>query len=104
MTRIVFVQADGSEQTVSAEDGMSLMQNAVSNNISGIVGECAGSMMCATCHVYVDDSRVSVKSEDESEMLEMVASDLRDSSRLSCQIPIDSSLDGMIVQVPGKQI
>lgn len=102
MPRIVFREPDGSERHVEADEGMSVMRAAVEHDVPGIVGECGGSMTCATCHVHVDDAwlnRVGPPSEEESFMLEF-ADDVRPQSRLSCQIAMRPDLDGVVLSVP----
>ncbi len=106
MVKVTYVAADGTETTVDGEEGASVMQTAVDNDIDGIVGECGGSMMCATCHCYVDDAwadKTGDRHEDEDDMLEGAASEVREHSRLSCQIKLQDSLDGLIVHMPEEQ-
>ena len=83
MPRLTFVSPDGNETTVEASTGDSVMQVALAGNVEGIVAECGGAMMCATCHVYVADDWAS---------------------RLSCQIAITDELDGLTVHLPDAQI
>lgn len=107
MARITFVSADGEETTVDAKDGESVMQAALANNVDGIVAECGGSMMCATCHVYVADAwstKVGTASGDERAMLDFAACEVKQTSRLSCQIAITDDLDGLTVHLPEAQI
>jgi 2Fe-2S ferredoxin len=83
------------------------MMCAVSNDIDGIVAECGGSLMCATCHVYVDEAfadRLPAMTPDEDEMLEAAASERLPTSRLSCQIVMSDELDGLVVRLPETQI
>jgi 2Fe-2S ferredoxin len=103
---IVFVQPDGSRREVDASAGTSVMKNAVLNDVPGIVAECGGSLMCATCHVYVDPAdfeRIPAVTEDEDEMLEVTHTERRPNSRLSCQLTVDDGLDGFTVYVPEAQ-
>ncbi|MEY4500107.1 MAG: hypothetical protein RL319_1095 [Actinomycetota bacterium] len=108
MTDVTFVRADGSSTTLTAQEGLSLMQVAVQNGIPEIIAECGGSLSCATCHVFVEydptgelvDSRGAV----ENEMLECTAVLSKENSRLSCQIKIRTELSGLVVQVPDAQI
>jgi 2Fe-2S ferredoxin len=82
------------------------MQAAVTNGVDGIVGECGGSAMCATCHVYVDEAfldRLEPMSELEDELLESTASPRLPNSRLGCQISLTNALDGLVVKVPDRQ-
>lgn len=107
MIKVTYVAQDGTETTLEAEEGASVMRTAVSNDLDGIVGECGGSMMCATCHCYVDEAwqdRTGRRSDDENEMLEGAASEVTERSRLSCQIKLDQSLDGLIVHLPEEQL
>jgi ferredoxin, 2Fe-2S len=107
MPKITFVSPDGGRTTVEATDGDSVMQAALANGVEGIVAECGGAMMCATCHVYVDDdweSAVGEASEEERGMLDFAASEVKPASRLSCQIAITDDLDGLVVHLPDAQI
>ena len=106
MAKITYVYDDGKRQTVDVDDGTSLMQGALLNGITGIVGECGGSAMCATCHVYVDDAfadKLPPRSEIENEMLECTASERKESSRLSCQLTAGPDLEGLVLHMPETQ-
>ena len=105
MPKITFIESNGTEQTVEAEIGMTVMEAAVKNMVPGIEAECGGACSCATCHIYVEDSwREATGSPDEMEedMLDF-AFDVRETSRLSCQIPITDALDCLVVRIPDKQ-
>jgi ferredoxin, 2Fe-2S len=107
MALITYVEADGSSKTVDVKDGWSLMQGAVSNGVSGIVGECGGSMACATCHCYVDEARLGELPKPEAgelDMLSMAAAEVKPNSRLSCQIKATPALDGLVLHLPATQI
>lgn len=107
MPKVTFVSPNGDEAVVDAKPGQSVMQAALAAGVSGIVAECGGSMMCATCHVYVDDAwrdTVGAASGDETAMLDFAASEVRPSSRLSCQIALTDDLDGLTVHLPDAQI
>jgi 2Fe-2S ferredoxin len=85
---------------------MSVMQAALNHKVEGILGECGGNSMCATCHVYVDVSflaRIPPAKENEKFMLSIAAEGPDTNSRLSCQIKMTEELDGIIVRLPGKQ-
>ena len=106
MPTIVYVQPDGSRREVDASTGTSVMRTAVLNDVPGIVAECGGSLMCATCHVYVepgDLARVPPRSDEEDEMLEVTEAERRETSRLSCQLTVEDTLDGLTVHVPEAQ-
>jgi len=106
LTKVIFVSADGVKTIIEARDGDSVMHTAVSNGVDGIVGECGGSMMCATCHVYVDEKYLGLlppRSEGEDEMLDCTVAEQRETSRLSCQIEVGPDIDGIIVHTPEEQ-
>ena len=103
MIHVTFVQPDGSRSTVEARAGESAMQAAVSNAIAGIEAECGGSMSCATCHVHVTDdwrAKVGGPSDFEDAMLDIVEGPRTEASRLSCQIEMSDTLDGLVLKVP----
>jgi len=105
MVKVTFIQPDGTENTVEAEAGMTLMESAVKNSVRGIAAECGGACSCATCHVYVEDSWREATGEPEAMEEDMLdfAFDVRPSSRLSCQIKLTEELDGLTVRIPEKQ-
>lgn len=107
MPAIIYISHDGTTHKVSAADGASVMQTAVNNGIPGIVAECGGAAMCATCHVYVDEAwaaRIPPISDNEEAMLESAAAERRPNSRLSCQIVMSADTDGLVVHLPERQI
>lgn len=108
MPSIFYHQYDGTEQEIQLDGPERIMQAALKNNVPGIVGECGGQAMCATCHVYVHENyldQLPEISDDESEMLEVTASE-RDErrSRLGCQILVGAGLDRIEVDVPKEQV
>jgi len=105
MPRITFIEHGGAEHVVEAEVGKSVMENAIRFNVPGIEAECGGSCSCATCHVYVEDewaSHLPPRGDIESGMLEY-AENVEPTSRLSCQIPVTESLDGLVLRLPASQ-
>lgn len=105
MAKVHFVAPDGARKTLSIPDGWTVMAGAVSEGLDGILGDCGGAMSCATCHVYVDPAWTGAlppPTETELAMLEM-AIDLREESRLSCQINIQPELDGLVLGLPARQ-
>ena len=96
---------DGCEIEISDASGRNLMELAVENGVDGIVGECGGQAMCATCHVYVEEKwmdKIPARSDIEDELLECVEGDLKDNSRLCCQIILDETTDGICIEVPSS--
>ena len=105
MAKITYIAADGSQYEVEAENGSTVMENAIRNGVPGIEAECGGACACATCHVYVDEAFKDVVGEPEpmeEDMLDF-AFDVRPTSRLSCQIRVSDDLDGLTVTVPERQ-
>lgn len=106
MGRVTYIEFDGTVHTIEVEDGASLMSAAVANGIPGIDADCGGSCACATCHVHVDASWTAAAggpaSEAEAELLQL-APEVRDNSRLSCQIRMRPELDGIVVHLPEAQ-
>src|SRR5690348_11031420 len=107
MPAITFIHPDGKTDRVEVADGESAMQAATRHGLDGILAECGGNAMCATCHVYVDESwlaRLPARSDDEDALLDGAAAERRPTSRLSCQIRIAPELDGLVLRLPDRQI
>jgi 2Fe-2S ferredoxin len=105
MAKITYIEHNGTEHVIDVKNGLSVMEGAVKNNIPGIDADCGGACACATCHVYVDDawkSKTGEKSAMEESMLDF-AENVEENSRLSCQIKVSDSLDGLIVRMPESQ-
>jgi 2Fe-2S ferredoxin len=105
MVKISYIDAQGTTRTVEGEEGSTVMETAIRNDVPGIVAECGGACACATCHVYVDEEWKDVvgpPSPMEEDMLDFAA-DVRPTSRLSCQIRVRPELDGLVVQTPKQQ-
>ena len=82
------------------------MLAALTHGVDGIVAECGGNAVCATCHVYVDDawtSKLEPVSDDEDALLDGTAAERRPNSRLSCQIKVQPALAGLVVRIPDRQ-
>jgi 2Fe-2S ferredoxin len=105
MTKITYVTSQGERIETEGENGSTVMETAIMNAVPGIVAECGGACTCATCHVYVDEDwreAVGGPSMMEEDMLDF-AFDVKDNSRLSCQIKVRAELDGLVVHVPTRQ-
>ena len=105
MPNVTFISPDGTETTLEARDGDSVMEIAVKNGVKGIVAECGGACSCATCHVYVDEAfqtETGRPSAMEESMLDF-AENVQPNSRLSCQIRVSDDLDGLVVRLPQSQ-
>lgn len=107
MPAITFIHPDGKSERVETADGESAMQAATRHGLDGILAECGGNAMCATCHVYIDESwlaRLPGMADDEDALLDGTAAERRPTSRLSCQIKFTLELDGLVVKLPERQV
>jgi 2Fe-2S ferredoxin len=107
MPSIIFIRPDGSRQSIEASVGESAMQAATRHDVSGILAECGGNAMCATCHVYVDEAwlaRLPATGGDEDALLDGAAAERQANSRLSCQIKLAADLDGLVLGLPDRQL
>jgi 2Fe-2S ferredoxin len=105
MPKVTFIAFHGTQRTVDVPIGTTLMRAATDNRVAGIDGDCGGNCACATCHIYIDPKwvgRTGVRTPGEQDMLNLVA-DLRDNSRLACQITVGEDLDGLVVAMPESQ-
>ena len=105
MPKITFIDAQASYKTIEVENGLSVMEGAIQNNITGIDADCGGSMACATCHVYVEEKwldKLPEAEESEVDMIDM-AFEPKKNSRLSCQLIVSDEIDGLVVTTPAKQ-
>lgn len=106
MIHLTFITPDGAATTVTAAEGDTVMRAALAKGIDGVTGACGGAMMCATCHCYVDPAwavQVGAATDVEEDMLDCAASEVRPTSRLSCQIRLIPALDGLVVHLPMAQ-
>ena len=106
MPKITYIEHNGKSHTIDVANGLSVMEGAVQNNIPGIDADCGGGMACATCHVYVKEEwfdKINLKTEGEDDMLD-TAYEPKKNSRLSCQISVNDEIDGLIVNLPEKQV
>ena len=105
MPKIIYITSDGTVYEVDAEEGTTVMESAIHNQVPGVEAECGGACACATCHVYVDESFMPTVGEPtpmEEDMLDF-GYDVRPNSRLSCQIRVSDELEGMTVRIPERQ-
>ena len=106
MPKITYIEDNGKSHTLDVENGLTVMEGAIQNNIPGIDADCGGSMAWATWHVYVKEewfNKLPKKEDGEEDMLDM-AFEPKKISRLSCQILVSDELDGLIVNLPEKQV
>ena len=105
MPKVIFVDHEGNRREIEAKKGTTIMEAAVQNLVPGIDADCGGACACATCHVYVDAAwfdKLKARDDMEDSMLDF-AEDVRETSRLSCQIQMTDELDGIVVTTPEVQ-
>ena len=105
MAKITYKDQEGNSKTIEVDNGLSVMEGAIQNDIPGIDADCGGSMACATCHVYVEEKwldKLLKAEEGEVDMIDM-AFEPKKNSRLSCQLIVTDELDGLTVTTPAKQ-
>ena len=105
MAKITYKEFEGSSKTIEVENGLSVMEGAIQNDIPGIDADCGGSMAFATCHVYVEErwlDKLPKAEEAEVDMIDM-AYEPKKNSRLSCQLIVSDELDGLKITTPIKQ-
>ena len=105
MAKIKYIEHNGKEHEIEVSSGLTVMEGAIKNNIPGFDADCGGACACATCHVYINQDwvdKLNPKEDTEEDMLDF-AFDVKDNSRLSCQISVTDELDGLIVDLPEKQ-
>lgn len=107
MAKITYIEHNGKKHEVEVANGLSVMEGARDNNIPGIEADCGGACACSTCHVYVDETwveKIPAKDAMEEDMLDFAFQPNPTTSRLTCQIKVTDALDGLVVQMPEKQI
>ena len=105
MAKITYITHDNNNHEIEVQNGLTVMEGAIQNEIPGIDADCGGAMACATCHVYVKDEWLNKipKAEDaEVDMIDM-AYEPKKNSRLSFQIIVTDELNGIEVTTPEKQ-
>jgi 2Fe-2S ferredoxin len=106
MPKITYIEFNGTEHTVDVPVGLTVMEGAVNNDIPGIDADCGGACACSTCHAYVDPAWIDRLPEREDMEIDMLdfAYEPNERSRLTCQVKVTDELDGLVLQLPEKQI
>ncbi|SIO33343.1 ferredoxin, 2Fe-2S [Rhodovulum sp. ES.010] len=107
MAKITYIEFNGTEHVVEVANGLTVMEGARDNGIPGIDADCGGACACSTCHAYAHPDwvdRLPPIEEMEADMLDFAYETDPKRSRLTCQLKVTDALDGLIVQMPEKQI
>lgn len=104
MPQLIVVTREGSEQTLDAAEGLSVMEAIRDSGIDELLALCGGCCSCATCHIHVEPRFADVlpaMSADENDLLD--SSEHRNAySRLSCQVTVTDALAGMRVTIAAE--
>ena len=98
--KIRVIDRDGNKHELEGDSNSTLMEILRDADLD-IEAACGGCCACATCHVYINDQwfeKISPKDDDEESMLDQ-AFDVRNTSRLSCQISLSDELDGIELEI-----
>lgn len=107
MVKVTYVEWGGKEHVVEVSPGLTLMEGARDNGVPGIDADCGGACACSTCHVYIHPDwvgRLPAKDPMEEDMLDFAYQPDPARSRLTCQVTVTEDLDGLVVQLPERQI
>jgi ferredoxin, 2Fe-2S len=107
MAKITYIEHNGTEHVIEVANGMTVMEGARDNGVPGIEADCGGACACSTCHVYIAPEwvdKIPGKEAMEEDMLDFAYEPDATRSRLTCQIKVTDALDGLVVQLPEKQI
>ena len=105
MAKITYKDFQGNSKSINVDNGLSVMEGAIQNEIPGIDADCGGAMACATCHVYVKEewfNKIPKAEDAEIDMIDM-AYEPKKNSRLSCQLIVSDELEGLEITTPEKQ-
>ncbi|MER5170599.1 2Fe-2S iron-sulfur cluster-binding protein [Thioclava sp. GXIMD2076] len=107
MAKITYIEHNGTKHEIDVKPGLTVMEGARDNGVPGIDADCGGACACSTCHVYVAKEwveKLTPKDSMEEDMLDFAYQPDPETSRLTCQITVTEALDGLVVQLPEKQI
>ena len=107
MVKIIYIEFGGTQHVVDVETGLTVMEGARNNNVPGIEADCGGACACSTCHVYVASEwvgKLPEKDPMEEDMLDFAYQPDPNRSRLTCQVKVTDELDGLVVNMPERQI
>jgi len=107
MAKITYIEHNGTEHVVEVANGLTVMEGARDNGVPGIEADCGGACACSTCHVYVAEDwveKLPAREAMEADMLDFAWEPDPVRSRLTCQIQVTDAVDGLVVNLPEKQI
>lgn len=101
MSKLIVTDSNGEVRTLPIETGSTLMEVLRDADYEEVQAMCGGCCSCATCHVHITKPVGDLPpiEENEAMLLEMADGYDTELSRLSCQIELDESHDGIEVQL-----
>lgn len=102
--KITIIDREGVSHEIDAPTDMSMNMMEVVKVYElaeeGTFGNCGGMCMCASCQCYVESDDVELEEMgDEEEAMLSEAFHVKENSRLSCQIPIQEDLEGLVMRI-----
>ena len=100
MPKLIITERTGKKSEIEYDSNFTLME-ILRDNGYDIEASCGGCCACATCHVYIDEkwtNNLKNMDDDEESMLDQ-AFDVKNNSRLSCQIDLSEELDGLEIEI-----
>ena len=98
--KVTVIDREGVAHELEAPTDMNMNMMEVCKSYElPVEGTCGGMAMCASCQCYIKtDHQLPEMGPDEDLML-AEAFHVEDNSRLGCQIPITSELDGLEIEL-----
>ena len=100
MPKLIITDRSGKKSEIEYDSNFTLMETLRDTGYD-IEASCGGCCACATCHVYIDKkwlNKLKNMDDDEESMLDQ-AFDVKNNSRLSCQIELSEELDGLEIEI-----
>ena len=108
MAKITYHTYDNKTHTIDVQNGLTVMEGAVQNDIPGIDADCGGGMACATCHIHLSNAWTHIlpikENGLEQSLLEYERGYIPGVSRLSCQIQLTKELDNLTVKLRDNEL
>ena len=107
MAKITYIEHNGTVHEIDVKPGMTVIEGARDHGVPGIDADGGGACACSTCHVYVATEwvdRLPARDPMEEDMLDFAFEPDPTRSRLTCQIKVTPELDGLVVNLPERQI
>lgn len=95
---------DGTQQPIEIPEGINLnLMEVLKASEYNILATCGGMALCATCRVQVMNGaqQLSPPGDAELDILDTLPF-IEDNTRLSCQLPVNESLEGCLFKIPAE--